>query len=194
MTATEDGLWVRSEVMPDGTYGVGLNVGQDRSWALNRDQAVSYAVACFARATEVEHDTAVMRLLTGTLGIPAETAGQVIVRDLRPDRPDAHDPTTPLRFIGQIGRAKHPRPDAGTFVPLLAMELDGQQVGQLTPADLRDHAAGVLNVIEAADLDAGLLRALVGPFGLDENRARAVVEDLANHWPDRKPPRREGET
>lgn len=190
----DEGLWVRSEVMPDGTYGVGLNVGADRSWALNRDQAVAYAVACFARATEVEHDTAVMRLLTGKLGIPAETAGQVIVRDLRPDRPGAHDATKPLRFLGQIGRAKHPRPDAGQYVPMLAMELDGKQVGQLTPTDLRDHAAAVLNVIEAADLDAGLLRALTGPFGLDEDRARAVVGDLANHWPEQRAPRREGES
>jgi hypothetical protein len=190
----DEGLWVRSEVMPDGTYGVGLNVGADRSWALSRDRAVAYAVACFARATEVEHDTAVMRLLTGKLGIPAETAGQVIVQDLRPDRPDAHDATKPLRFFGQIGRAKHPRPDAGQFVPMLAMELDGKDAGQLTPADLRDHAGAVLRVIAAADLDAALLRALTGTFGLDENRSRNVIDDLANHWPDSQPPRRESES
>lgn len=187
-----EGLWVRSEVMSDGTYGVGLNVGADRSWVLNRDEAVAYTVACFARATEVEHDTAVMRLLTGKLGLPAKEAGQLIVKDLIPDRLDSFYVTKPLRFTGVIGRAKHPRPDAGQYVPLLGMELDGQGVGQLTPADLRDHAAAVLNVIAAADLDAGLVRALVGTVGIDEQRARAVVEDLANHWPEQRPPRREG--
>lgn len=186
-----EGLWVRSDLMPDGTYGVAISVGADRSWTLNLDQAVAYAVACHARATEVEHDTAVLRLLTDTLGIPAKTASQVIVSDLRPDRPDAQDATKPLRFTGAIGRAKYPRPDAGAYIPLLMMELDGTQVGQLTPADLRDHATGVLNVIAAADLDAALLRALTGTFDIDEDRARAVVEDLANHWPEQRPPRKD---
>lgn len=185
----DDGLWVRSELMPDGTYGVGLTCGPDRAWSLNRDQAITYAVECFLQATEVEHDTAVMRLLVTTLGSPVDAASTLITRCLLPDRPDHHHVTKPLRFTGAIGKAKHPRSDAGQFVPLLSIELDGTTVGQLTPADLRDHAAAVLNAIAAADLDVALHRLLVNQVDLDDQRARAVIGDLSNHWPEQNPPR-----
>jgi hypothetical protein len=177
----DEGLWVRSEVMPDGSYGVGLNVGADRSWALNRSQAVDYAVACYTRATEAEHDAAVFGLLTH-IGLPQRAVAALLVDYLRPDRPDDHTPTHPLRLTVAIGR---------TLRPFLKMELDGQQVGELTVADLRDHAAAVLNVIAAADLDAALLRVLVGKIGLDDGRARAVVGSLMEHWPTEQEPRRE---
>jgi hypothetical protein len=184
-TDHDDGqLWVRSDVMPDGSYGVGLNVGPDRSWALNRTQATDYAVACYTRATEAEHDAAVLTLLTH-IGLPERTAAELIVKDLRPDRPDDHTPTHPLKFTVAIGRK---------CGPFLKMELDGHEVGELTTGDLRDHAAAVLNVIAAADLDAALFRALTGRVGLDEDRARAVVGDLADHWPAEQAPRRTGET
>lgn len=177
----DDGLWVRSEVMPDGSYGVGLNVGADRSWALNRSQAVDYAVACYTRATEAEHDAAVFGLLTH-IGLPQRTVAELLVKDLRPDRPDDHTATHPLRFTVAIDR---------TLRPFLKMELDGREAGELTTGDLRDHAAAVLNVLAAADLDAALLRTLTGTIGLDENRARAVVGSLMDHWPAEQGPRRE---
>lgn len=169
-----EGLWVRSEVMPDGTYGAALSVDSDRAWALNR---------------EVEHDTAVLRLLTSKLGIPDNDAAALLTQDLRPDRPDTHDATAPLCFTGAIGRARHPRPDAGAYIPLLMMALDGRQTGQLSPADLREHAAAVLNVLAAADLDAALYRVLLAKVGLDDATARAVVDSLAEYWPPRTEPR-----
>ncbi|MPZ66238.1 MAG: hypothetical protein GEU83_12215 [Pseudonocardiaceae bacterium] len=184
----DEGLWVRSEVMPDGSYGVGVSVEGDYAFSLNRDQAVAYAVACFTRATEADHDTAVLRLLT-QVGVPAKHAGQVVANDLRPDRPDEHTDTQPLRFTVAVGRAKHPRPDAGQFIPLLFLHLHDREIGQLTPSDLRDHGAAVLNVLAAADLDAALHRALTGTVGLDDDRARAIVGDLANHIPTTEPPR-----
>lgn len=177
----DDGLlWVKSEVMPDGSYGVGFSVGPDRSWALSRTQATEYAVACYGRATEAEHDAAVFKLLTH-LGVPERSAAEALVKDLRPDRPDDHTPTLPLRFTVAIGRK---------IGPFLKMELDGREVGELTTGDLREHAAAVLNVISAADLDAAFLRALTTRIGLDEDLARAVVGDLANYWPSETGPRR----
>lgn len=178
--AEHEGLWVRSEVMPNGTYGVALNVGEDRAWALDRDQAVAYAVACFARATEAEHDAAVLALLLH-IGLDLREAAMTLAKDVRPDRPVDHSATEPLHFEVGIGKR------VGPFVKML---LDGRQVGELTPADLRDHAAGVLNVIAAADLDANLHRVLVGVMGVDDGRARGFVDSLQQHWPKSALPRR----
>lgn len=180
MAPAHEDIWVRSEVLPNGTYGVGLNVGEDRAWVLDRDQAVAYAVTCCARATEVEHDAAVFDLLTKRVGISERDAAATVLKDIRPNRPDEHAATEPLHFIGGLGRRG----------PFLNMMLDGKQVGQLTPADLRDHAMGVLNVIAAADLDAALRTVLVGQFGLDDDTARAVVGSLEEHWPAEQLPRR----
>lgn len=179
-TPDDQGLWVRSEVMPDGTYGVGINVGADRSWALDRDQAVAYAVACIARATEVEHDAAVLKLLT-SLGLPEKTSAELIVNDIRPDRADDQKATAPLAFYPALGRI---------VGPFLRIQLDGDETGTVTPADLRDHAVAVLQAISAADLDANLRKVLVGPVGLPEHTARAVISDLSNHWPERQEPRK----
>lgn len=177
-----EGLWVRSEVLPDGSYGICLTAGPDHAWTLDRDAAITHAVACVARATEAEHDTATLGLLVHT-GAPRHAAAALIVEDLRPDRPDEHTATAPLAFRVGVGHAKHPRPDAGAWIPVIIMELDGQEMGQLTPADLRGHATGILSILAAVDLDTALHRVLVQRVGLDDDTARAVVDDLAHHWP-----------
>lgn len=180
------GLWVRSEVMPNGTYGVALNVGADRAWSLDRDRAVAYAVACFARATEAEHDAAVFGMLTSVNGIDEELAALLIARDLRPGRADEHDDTKPLKYNVVLNRNRI----TGEIMPMLHMHLDGVgKAGELTPADLRDHAGGVLNVLHAADLDAGLHKVLIGKAGLDDDTARAMIGTLGEHWPEQRPPR-----
>lgn len=45
-------------------------------------------------------------------------------------------------------------------------------VGELTPADLLDHASNVLGAITAAHLDARLHRALIDTIGLEDANAR----------------------
>jgi hypothetical protein len=172
-------FWVRSELLPNGTYGVGISVGDDRAWVLSRDRAVAYVVACFARATEADHDAATYALLC-SIGIPADTAGRTVVADVRPSCATDDTATEPLRFIPSLGLK---------VGPFLRMTLDGRPAGELTPADLRDHAAGVLNVLAAADLDANLHRVLVGQYRLDDATARGVVGELANHWPTPQTPR-----
>lgn len=149
----------------------GLNVGEDRAWALTRDQAVAYAVACSTRATEAEHDAAVLGLLQH-VGLDLHDAVQVLAKDVRPDRPDDHSATTPLAFTVGIGKQ---------VGPFLKMLLDGRQT---------EHAAGVLNILAVADLDANLHRALTGVMGVDAQRARGLVETLLEHWPAAGSPRR----
>lgn len=169
----DEGLWVRSEVMPDGSYGVAVNVGADTSWSLNRPQAISYATTCYERATEAEHDAAVFRLFTEKLNMPERAVAQMLVKEIRPDRPTDHTATKPLEFTVAIGRQG----------PFIKMALDGKEAGEMTTSDLRDHAAGVLNTLSAADLDANLYRVLSKTVGLDDNLARTVVGDLQNYWP-----------
>lgn len=179
-----EGLWTRSEVLPDGTYGVGVSVGEDRAWVLSRAEAVAYAVACVARATEAEHDAAVLSLLTSVAtSSDSVAAAELVVRDIR-EQPDDEAATKPLRFTPQLG--------VQTRRPFLRMELDGKPCGELTTADLRDHAQAVLSTLAAADLDAALLRLLVGTVGLAEDVARGVIGELGEHWPEPEAPRGSG--
>lgn len=173
---------MRSEIMPDGSYRAAITVGADTAFALDHDQALAYTTACMARATEADHDTAVMRLFT-SIGLAPKITGEFIGRDLRPDRPDTHAPTEPLRFLPTVGRARHPRPDAGQYIPIILMELHGKDIGSISPDDLRRHGSGVLGVLAAVELDERLFRFLTKRADLDEDTARAVVGSLAEHMP-----------
>lgn len=177
----ECGLWVRSDVLPDGSYGVTVSVGEDRAWTLPRRRAERYAVACMARAIEAEHDAAVFRLLTIRLRMEAKSAAALVVQDVRASRQADDRATAPMRFVPSLTIEGK---------PFLVHEVDGETVGQLIPADLRDHAAGVLQVLAAADLDRALLASLTGAIGLDDGTARAVIGALAEHWPEEEEPRR----
>lgn len=174
-----EGLWVRSWRMNGNKgYGVRVNVGA-RSWNLVPREALEYAAGFVAAATTAEHDTAVFRLLTERVGIEPRQVAELIGRDLRPDRVDRSAATDPIEL----------RPAVGQHGPFVGMWLDGQQVGELRPADAREHALAVLDTLAAADLDASLRRMLVGPLGLDEARASAVIRSLEDVWPPAEAPR-----
>jgi hypothetical protein len=164
--------------LPDGRYGVGISVGDDVAWVLSREQAVAYVVVCVERATQADHDTATFRLLVD-IGLPEDKAAAFLAEDIRQDRAVDNAPTSPLVFVPAVGQKG----------PFLHMRLDTEDVGQLTPADLRDHALSVLDVLAVVELDAALRRALVGLVGLDDARAHAVVGGLAKFWPKSRPPR-----
>lgn len=174
-----EGLWARSEALTDGTYGVAITYGADIAWTLAREQAVAYSVACHQIAITAEHDAAVFGLLRST-GLPERTAGAFIVEDLRPGRRFDDAATAPLRFRPALGLR------AGPFITL---HVNGEQVGELSPADLLDHSSNVLVVLAAADLDTRLHTALIDRIGLDDARARAAVGSLSKHLPERGTPR-----
>lgn len=165
------GLWVRSDVLPDGTYAVTISFESDHVWVLDRPGALAYASTCVEAAQRAEFDAAVFKLFTQQLGLDVETTVHMIAYDLRPDRPPLNDATTaPLTFVpGVTNKGK----------PLLTILLDGQPHSQLDPADLRTHATVVLEAPAAADLDAGLLRALKN-MDVPEDVGRAAVGDIAN--------------
>lgn len=168
-------LWVRSDVLADGSYAVGISVGEDRAWTFEGTEAVvAYATACFAHATEAEHDSAVFTLLL-TAGVPVSEIARLMLAELRPDRDDGQVATKPLRFT----------PAAGARGPFISVELEDRLLGQISPTDLRDHAGGVLTSLAACQLDTKLLRVLMDTVGLDEEPARGLVTTLAEHWPGR---------
>jgi hypothetical protein len=167
-----DALWVQSDVAPDGTYVVGLHLGEDRAWTFTRDEAVRHALAVITQAERAEYDAAILALLHTRLGMPLPDAGAFVANDLRPDRPPVEDPG-PIELIPGVSHRD--------LRPFLNLRLDGKPVGQWEIGDARQHAMFVLQAIAAVDNDAALHRLLIGAIGLDDQRARAVVEDLANH-------------
>ncbi|GAA1401891.1 hypothetical protein GCM10009613_60980 [Pseudonocardia kongjuensis] len=167
-------LLVQSEVLPSGTYGVAVAVGEDEAWTMAPDRAVSYAAGCVAAATEARHDAAVIAAFVSRDMLSSAEAAKFVVFELRPDRV-RDDRTAPLRFV--------PGVSAFTGRPFVHVHLHDKSIGQLDPSALREHALGVLDVVAAADLDAALVRTLRGTVGVEEHQARAFVEDLSRHWP-----------
>jgi hypothetical protein len=197
------GIWVSSWVLPKGRgYGVRLRVG-GTTWGLTPDRALAYAAAVIRAAVTAEHDAAVAGLLMNKLAVPDRLVAELFAHDLRPDRPDTDADTGPLLLRPGVAVDEHLN-GSRTFRPFIGLHLAdthiesgrpawsprGEKVGQFTPADARQHATAVLDTIAAADLDSALRRLLVGPLGLGEARASAVIADLANHWPATEEPRR----
>lgn len=184
MTDATTDFCVRSDPMPDGTYSVSIEVGDDVAFALDRARALDYAAACHAKATQADHATAVLRLLIEQLAMPHDMAGQFAAKDLRPDfSPHDDAATEPMRYAVAVGRAKHPRPDAGQYIPRIMVACGETDLGWIGPEQLREHAGGVLDCLVAAQLDTGLMRELVDVIGVSEDRARAIVSDLAEYAP-----------
>lgn len=165
-------IWVQSDLLPDGTYVAAIHYDDDRSRVLDRDAALRYVATVHDAATRAEHDAAVVAQMT-KLGLPRATAAQALY-DLRNDRPPLDDAAiAPLRLKPCVS-AQH---GVGYMEVLVGARL----MGQWDPDDARDHAANVLTVLAAVDLDAAYRRYLMATVGVDAARAQAVVGDLASH-------------
>lgn len=170
-----DGIIVRSDVAPDGTYVVAIEAGPDDAWVLDRPHVHAHGIAVVEAAARAEYDAAVLDQLIG-LGIEQDAAGQM-VSDMRAERPPLDTAATaPLELVPGVARR-----DGRGF---LALMLHGKQIGQWEPADARSHAMACFEVTAAVDLDAIYRKTLVGIVGLDDPTARAVVGELAEHRPD----------
>jgi len=167
-----EGLWARSDILPDGNYAVTVSVGSDRIWTLDRDGAIRYALTLLRAAQEADHDAAVFRALTHA-EVPPDAAAHGISKDLRPDRPPLdHDATAPLKVEPGVNEA---------LQPFLKLSLDGKPFGQVGVDGAADHALGVLSAMLSVDLDAALHRWLIGTIGLDTPKAKAFVHSLIEH-------------
>ncbi|MEV4122877.1 hypothetical protein [Micromonospora sp. NPDC049645] len=177
--ARDRAVWVESGVAADGTFVVEVHADGDWSFALDRDRALAYVATVYDAAARAEYDAAILRQLTSR-GLSREVVGEVIIKDLRPDRPPLNDAATaPLTFTPIVSEVSgHP------FVHVHVhgrSAREPQFLAQWKPASARQHAGHVLDALAVVDLDAGYLRALVGVIGIDAPRARAVVATLADH-------------
>lgn len=171
----EDSVWIKTEPSVDGaTYMVTVEIDEDRAIPLTPESAPRYAMTILQAIARAEYDAAVFKQL-GAL-IPDKQAVAGMITDLRKDRPDIDTSATkPLEIepgVNQQGK------------PFLSVLIDGKKVGQWTMPDAREHVLTALTVSAVADLDAGYYRALTGLIGLDETRARNVVDDLQHHRED----------
>jgi hypothetical protein len=168
-----DAVWVKTEPTVDGSaYVVTIEASDDVAVTLDPDRALRYAWGVLDAAHRAAYDAAVFKQLT-KLGIEVPAAAMV-VDQLRSDRPplDA-EATKPLGFDPGVSQS--------TEEAFLAILIGGERVGQWNVEDARGHALAVLESVAVADLDGGYYRALIGSVGLDENRARQVVEDVGSH-------------
>ena len=153
-----DIIWVRSDTMPDGSYGVSFSIGPDLAWTLTAGVARRHALSCFAAATIAEHDAAVVALLR-TIGIDDEGVGQALkdIRERRGLMPVSW-PSPHLQWRPSVTLAGK---------PFLLTTVDGATTGQCGPGEVRSHAVGVLAAITAVRLDTDL-RAVIRDLGLDQ--------------------------
>lgn len=171
MSDTPDtAIWVVSDVAPDGTYVTTVHATDDVAFTLTPSEAMTYAAAVMDASARAQFDAAVVAQLL-TTGMDMRLAVSVVV-DLRAERPPLVF-GTPLSF--------EPFVMGPTREPKLWVLVNGAKYAQWAPADARQHAMQVLEVAAGVDLDAAYRRFLVGPIGMDDEKARALVGALANH-------------
>jgi hypothetical protein len=173
-TGEQQGVWVTSDLNPDGStdYIVTVSANDDCALSLKADAAVRYCAAVTRAATIAQHDAAVLAQLT-RVGISAESAGLTVV-ELRQDRePVADAATAPLRF--------EPIVSGSSGKPYVLVWAGAERISQWTPRDCFQHAGHVMQVLAGVDLDSAYFRYLVGTIGTDPQRARAAVHDLGSY-------------
>jgi hypothetical protein len=169
-------VWVRSWRLPGGkVYGASIQV-DETSWGLRPDQVAPYAELVVRRSLEAEHDAAVLRLLTGRVGMSMEDAVRFLATQVRGERVVDDTATLPLTLAPGVA-------DEEVIRPFLHLHVEGRFAGQWSPREARAHAMAALTVTAAADLDSIMERVLVGSMGLDRGRASAFVHELGTVWP-----------
>jgi hypothetical protein len=175
MTAplNENATTVAVDVMPDGTYAVGVHYGPDHSIALNPLQALTYVIKLYRVASSAEYGAAVLAQLS-TLGIADDkalpTVGEILGKAW--DGLDLAKTIHAIPVISATGRRPHVR-----------FDLEGKPFAhiQVPAEDARKHAAAVQHAAANVLLDTEYHRYLRGPLNLPDDRARNLVADLAHH-------------
>ena len=165
-------VWINTEPSVDGAgYVVTLSASDDVAVTLTPDRALRHAVGVLRAAHRAAYDAAVVRQLTRKVNVEMEAAAQVL-KDLREDRPplDSAD-TEPLSFEPGVNK---------DLEPFLIISVNGKPAGQWSAEAAEEHAMFVLSSVVVADLDSAYYRTLTGLVGLEEPRARNIVEDIGN--------------
>jgi hypothetical protein len=169
-------VWVKTE-WDVARYVVVLETSDGYKRTLTPDRALAYAAGLYTAVARAEHMAAIMRQMTETLGLTREDARDTVL-GLHDDLPPLnHKATAPMMFHPAVGLQD------GKTVPVVmtGLEKNDEPSGYWTIEQAKEHALGVLDAVEAANLDNAYYRSLVGSVGIDENRAHHAVADLVNH-------------
>lgn len=174
MTGDGDGnVWVRTEPTLDGkSFMVTIEFDADNAASLTPVQVFDYVNIIYAAVARAEYDVAVFKQMTRKLGLSAEEAAQLVLelRERRDELPDLG----PMKLVPGMSKAGRP------FLALMAGDT-AARVGQWSPDDARGHASHVLDAIAVSKLDDQYLLELIEVVGIEEDRARNVISDLANY-------------
>lgn len=166
------GVWVMSQLTPQGTYALTIGYESDLAWTLTPKEAWAYARMLATQIARATFDAAVINMLTARLELPLEDAGTTVAQDLRP----ARSPVTQLAPLmlepGVTAEGK----------PFLKLLINGEdQHWTWDVADAREHLLSVVEGIETIDLDASLYRFMTDTVGVESEVARAAVGMLGEH-------------
>jgi hypothetical protein len=166
-------VWIKTTMTDDENgYVVTIEASDDRARILNPVEALVYAGGVLTAAARAAYDAAVLKQMVQKLELSLEAAAQVIV-DLRKDRPPL-DPAATYPLILESGATM-------AFKPFVKVLVEGQEQGQWSVEDAREHALRVLESVAVADLDSAYLREMIGTLGVSKSTASQCVEDLGNY-------------
>ena len=169
-----EGLWVYSDLLPDGRYGPSVSYGADRVWPL--DDPLAYAATVGRVAITAQHDAATARLLYERMEMPLEVVGEL----LRSMRGAVARPRVEVLPGLSMTPGINPK-----LKPFITIDVKGTWSSQVDADNLLQHAHAALSTAAAAELDTKLREVLLGPVGLDEERVSAVIAHLSAYWPGR---------
>jgi hypothetical protein len=171
-------VWIRTEPTADDSgYIVTLSVGEDSIVHLTPERALEYARTLLGHIMRARHDAAIARQLKKRLGMDRKATSMhdvaMFIRDLRADRPPLDDSATqPLTFEPGVNQSSK---------GFITVSHQGTALGTWSLKAAKNHAMGILEAVEGANLDAAYVRMLVGTIGLERHIALNVVDDLGKY-------------
>jgi len=170
---SEGSIWVKSELLPGGSYNVTLDFTPDDSITLTDEEALQYSLAILEVAHIAEYEASILAQMKAA-DISETTAARFIADNFRPYR-HLPDTGTPLELIPGISQR--------TKQPFLVIILRGVEVGQWDFKDAREHAQAILDVICVARLDQVYYHSLADRLEMAEPQARTMVSLIGKFRP-----------
>lgn len=185
---TDQGVWVSSEVSPDGHFVLSVEFSSDVSMPLDTVQARAYAAEVMRASAIARHDAAVARQIIEKLGLPVKEAA-LTLHMLRAGRPPLDAAALGLlSMTPEVSVSGNPFLACSVRIPSQVRagpyDKDGQRSWQWSVAEAHQHAGQVLVGSAIVDLDSAYRRWLVERCGIEPERALNVVGDLSSFFHD----------
>lgn len=174
MNRDADGIWVISDLMPDGAYCAVIQFGPDLTYPITIAQATEYAAQIHAASSAATYDAGVHKQLTAKLGMSSEHTAW-LVDQLRKRRGQEQWEAGPMTLI----------PGVSAFTGEAFVRCSTAcRTWQWSPRELLNHVNNVLTVATGTPNDAHYYNLLTERVGIEPDRARAVIDDLGSFLED----------